>query len=63
MVSTITTTANTGTPDDVMVSAIHRRELEEVALLGHGWCPPGGWTDPRTVDLRAVESGLRRLLS
>ncbi|KPI30517.1 hypothetical protein OK074_6675 [Actinobacteria bacterium OK074] len=27
------------------------------------WEPPGGWADPTTVDLRAVQAGLRRLIS
>ncbi|WP_329253999.1 hypothetical protein OG223_27540 [Streptomyces sp. NBC_01478] len=59
MTSTPTTT--TGTSDDVAELVALQRELGPWALLA--WRPRGGFTDPDTVDLRAVKAGLRRLIA
>lgn len=59
--TTTTTTTTTRTPDDVAQLVELQREFGDWALLG--WRPRGGFADPYTVDLRAVQAGLRRLLS
>ncbi|WP_328829552.1 hypothetical protein OHT77_18275 [Streptomyces sp. NBC_00252] len=58
---TSTTTTTTRTPDDVAQLVALQRELGPWALLA--WRPRGGFTDPNTVDLRAVQAGLRRLIA
>ncbi|MET7567431.1 hypothetical protein ABZT04_02835 [Streptomyces sp. NPDC005492] len=58
---TSTTTVTTSTPDDVAELVALQRELGPHALLD--WRPRGGWIDSHTVDLRAVEAGLRRLIA
>jgi hypothetical protein len=58
---TSTTTTTKRTPDDVAQLVDLQREFGDWAILG--WRPRGGFADPRTVDLRAVEAGLRRLIS
>lgn len=58
---TSTTTNTTETSDDVAQLAIQRRLYGDWALLV--WRPRGGFTQRRHVDLRAVEAGLRRLIS
>jgi hypothetical protein len=59
--TTTTTTTDITTPDDPTQLVIRHREFDEAPFPDR--CPPGGWADPRTVDLRAVEAGLRWLIS
>ncbi|KPI12575.1 hypothetical protein OK074_8897 [Actinobacteria bacterium OK074] len=56
-----TTTTTEHTPDDTtqLVTGIREFAGQPLPL----WEPPGGWADPTTVDLHAVQAGLRRLIS
>jgi hypothetical protein len=62
MTSKTTTTTTEHTPDDDTTTQLAMWIREFASSELPRWEPPGGWADPDTVDLRAVQAGLRRLI-